>query len=34
MNKELAAQGYITMSGRIPKAYWAKKMYGYELSVG
>jgi DNA-binding IclR family transcriptional regulator len=34
MNKELAAQGYITMSGRIPKAYWVKKMYGYELSVG
>jgi hypothetical protein len=33
MNKELSAQGYITMSGRIPKAYWAKKMYGYELSV-
>lgn len=31
MNKELAAEGYITMAGRIPKAYWAKKMYGYEL---
>lgn len=31
MNKELAAAGYITMAGRIPKAYWAKKMYGYEL---
>lgn len=34
LNKELAAQGYITMAGRIPKAYWAKRMYGYELSVG
>ena len=34
LNKELAEQGYITMAGRIPKAYWAKKMYGYELSVG
>lgn len=26
MNKELAGQGYITMAGRIPRAYWAKKM--------
>lgn len=34
MNEELASQGYITMAGRIPRAYWAKKMYGYELSVG
>lgn len=34
LNKELAEQGYITMAGRIPKAYWAKKMYGYELSMG
>lgn len=24
LNKELAAQGYITMAGKIPKAYWAK----------
>ena len=34
MNEELASQGYITMAGRIPRGYWAKKMYGYELSVG
>ena len=34
MNEELASQGYITMAGRIPRAYWAKKMYGYELSAG
>ena len=26
MNEELASQGYITMAGRIPRAYWAKKM--------
>ena len=32
MNKELAEQGYITMAGRIPRAYWAKKMFGYELA--
>ena len=31
MNKELSAQGYITMAGRIPKAFWAKKMYGYGI---
>lgn len=31
LNQELAAQGYITMAGRIPRAYWAKKMFGYEL---
>lgn len=33
LNKELEEQGYITMAGRIPRAFWAKKMYGYELSV-
>ena len=32
MNKELSAHGYITMAGRIPKAFWAKKMYGYEIA--
>lgn len=31
LNQELKAQGYITMAGRIPRAYWAKKMFGYEL---
>ena len=30
MNKELAAQGYITMAGRIPIAYREKKMYVYD----
>ena len=33
INKELAEQGYITMAGRIPRAYWAKKMFGYELAA-
>lgn len=33
LNKELAGQGYITMAGRISRAFWAKKMYGYELSI-
>lgn len=30
MNKELAAQGYITMAGKVPRAFWEKKMYGYD----
>lgn len=30
LNQELAAQGYITIAGRIPKTYLAKKIYGYE----
>ena len=33
LNRELAGQGYITMAGRIPRAFWAKKMYGCELSI-
>ena len=32
LNKELVGQGYITMAGRIPRAFWAKEMCGYELS--
>ncbi|NDO47143.1 hypothetical protein [Clostridium sp. MD294] len=31
LNQELATQGYITIAGKIPKTYLAKKMYGYEL---
>ena len=34
LNKELAEQGYITMAGRVPRAYWEKKMYGYEQRYG
>ena len=30
LNQELAAQGYITIAGRISKTYLAKKIYGYE----
>lgn len=29
LNKELSKQGYITIAGHIPRAYWKKKMYGY-----
>ncbi len=32
LNQELAEQGYITIAGKIPKKYLAKKIYGYESS--
>ena len=32
MNKELSAQGYITMAGKVPKAFGAHKMYGYKMA--
>lgn len=28
MNKELQKKGYITMSGKVPKAYFNEKVYG------
>ncbi len=34
LNREHAGQGYITMAGRIPRAFWAKRMYNYELTIG
>lgn len=32
LNQELLEQGYITVAGRIPRAYWEKKMYGYQTA--
>ena len=32
MNKELSAQGFITMAGIAPIAFWAHKMYGYKMA--
>lgn len=29
LNKELENGGYIVVSGKIPRAYWEKKFYGY-----
>ena len=29
LNKELEDGGYIVVSGKIPRAYWEKKFYGY-----
>ncbi len=33
LNKELEDSGYIVVSGKIPKAYWDKKFYGYQSVV-
>lgn len=29
MNEELEAQGYIVVQGKVPRAYWATKFYGF-----
>lgn len=29
LNKELADAGYVTVAGKIPRAFWEKKFYGY-----
>lgn len=33
LNAELEASGYIVVSGRVPRAYWEKKFYGYETKM-
>ncbi len=30
LNRELEDSGYIVVSGKIPRAYWDKKFYGYQ----
>ena len=32
LNSELRARGFLVKAGSIPRAYWAEKMYGYELT--
>ena len=29
LNEELSKQGFIVVAGKIPKAYWETKFYGY-----
>ena len=29
LNKEPADAGYVTVAGKIPRAFWEKKFYGY-----
>lgn len=31
-NEELKAQGYITIAGKVPTAYFAKKWFGFECA--
>nr|WP_294529536.1 DNA-binding protein [uncultured Blautia sp.] len=33
LNEELEASGYLTVSGKIPRAFWEKKFYGYQNVV-
>lgn len=33
LNRELEDSGYIVVSGKLPKAYWDKKFYGYQRGV-
>ena len=33
LNEELEAAGYIVVSGKIPRAFWEKKFYGYETKM-
>ena len=32
LNEELEASGYIVVSGKIPRAFWEKKFFGYHSS--
>ena len=32
-NEELEASGYIVVSGKIPRAFWEKKFFGYQNAV-
>lgn len=33
LNEELETSGYLTVSGKIPRAFWEKKFYGYQNTV-
>ncbi len=33
LNEELAKQGFLTISGRVSRAYFQEKLYGNERSV-
>ena len=33
LNEELEASGYIVVSGKVPRAFWEKKFYGYQENV-
>ena len=33
LNTELEQMGFIVISGKIPRAYWEKKIFGYNSTV-
>ena len=33
MNKELEKAGFIVVAGKIPRAFWEKKFFGYQTSA-
>lgn len=33
LNAELEQMGFIVISGKIPRAYWEKKFFGYNSAV-
>jgi len=34
LNKTLEAEGYKALAGKIPRAYWETKFYGYTQTAG
>lgn len=33
LNEELQNSGFIVISGKIPRAFWEKKFYGYQAAT-
>ena len=33
LNEELQKNGYIVVAGKIPRAFWEKKFYGYQTAL-
>ena len=33
LNEELEASGYIVVSGKVPRAFWEKKFFGYQNTI-
>ena len=34
LNEELKEAGYVTVAGKVPRAFWEKKFYGYAQAAG
>ena len=33
MNEELEKSGFIVVAGKVPRAFWEKKFFGYQTSA-